>query len=235
MTSDRPRAKFGELARFLDENPDWPGRRALLRNAERTMPKDFPDARVLAWFEARPAVSPSGARRHAEALQRSGETERATALIRKTWIDGDFASRDERAFRKRFAKQLRRADHLARLDRLLWQRKFRPAKRLARRLGKGHAALAEARMALARRSPGVDYAIRQVPQGAQTRSRLGLRARPLAPAQEPLRRRDRTARPADARRAPPEALVAACANGPPARLTWKATSRSPTGSPPATA
>jgi len=164
MTSDRPRADFDELARFLDENPDWPGRRALLRNAERSMPKDLPDARVLAWFEARPAVSPIGARRHAEALQRSGEFERATALIRKTWIEGDFASRDERAFRKGFAKLLRRADHLARLDRLLWQRKFRPAKRLARRLGKGHAALAEARMALARRSPGVDYAIRQVPK-----------------------------------------------------------------------
>ena len=164
MTSDRPRAKFGELARFLDNNPDWPGQRALLRNAERVMPKNLPDARVLAWFEAHPAVSPNGARRYAEALQRSGETERATALIRKTWIDGDFASRDERAFRKRFAKQLRRTDHLARLDRLLWQGKFRQAKRQARRLGKGHAALAEARMALARRSPGVDYAIRQVPQ-----------------------------------------------------------------------
>jgi soluble lytic murein transglycosylase len=164
MTSDRPRARFDELARFLDQNPDWPGRGALLRNAERAMPADLPDAAVLAWFEARPAVSPGGARRHAEALQRAGETGRATALVRNTWIEGDFASRDERAFRKRFAKLLRRADDLARLDRLLWERNYRPAKRQARRLGKGHAALAEARIALARRGPGVDYAIRQVPK-----------------------------------------------------------------------
>jgi soluble lytic murein transglycosylase len=164
MTSDRPRASFDELARFLDQNPDWPGRGALLRNAERAMPRGLPDTAVLAWFEARPAVSPSGARRHAEALRRAGEVERATALIRKTWIEGDFASRDERAFRKHFTKLLRREDHLARLDRLLWERKYRPAKRQARRLGKGHSALAEARMALARRSPGVDYAIKQVPK-----------------------------------------------------------------------
>ena len=164
LTSDRPRARFDELARFLDQNPDWPGRGALLRNAERAMPEDLPDAAVLAWFEARPAVSPGGARRHAEALQRAGETERATALVRKTWIEGDFGRRDERAFRKRFAKLLRRDDDLARLDRLLWKRNYRPAKRQARRLGKGHAALAEARMALARRGPGVDYAIKQVPK-----------------------------------------------------------------------
>jgi len=164
MTSDQPRASFDELARFLGRNPDWPGRGALLRNAERAMPRDLPDAQILAWFEARPAVSPTGARRHAEALRRTGEIERATALIRKTWIEGNFASRDERTFRKRFAKLLRREDHLARLDRLLWERKYRPAKRQARRLGKGRAALAEARMALARRSPGVDYAIKQVPK-----------------------------------------------------------------------
>ncbi len=164
LTSDRPRARFDELARFLDRNPDWPGRGALLRNAERAMPRDLPDAAVLAWFEARPAVSPSGARRHAEALRRAGQTVRATALVRTTWIESDFARRDERAFRKRFAKLLRRDDDLARLDRLLWERKYRPAKRQARRLGKGHAALAEARIALARRSPGVDYAIRQVPK-----------------------------------------------------------------------
>ncbi len=164
LISDRPRANFEELARFLDQNPDWPGRDALLRNAERAMPKDLKDARVLAWFEARPAVSPSGARRHAEALRRSGETGRATALIRTTWVEGNFARRDERAFRKRFVKLLRREDDLARLDRLLWERKYRPAQRQARRLGKGRAALAEARIALARRSPGVDYAIRQVPK-----------------------------------------------------------------------
>ena len=164
LTSDRPRARFDELARFLDQNPDWPGRGALLRNAERAMPNDLPDVAVLAWFQARPAVSPSGERRHAEALQRSGETGRATALIRKTWIEADFGRRDERAFRKRFAKLLRRDDDLARLDRLLWERKYRPAKRQARRLGKGQAALAEARIALARRGPGVDYAIRQVPK-----------------------------------------------------------------------
>ncbi len=164
LTSDRPRARFDELARFLDQNPDWPSRGALLRNAERAMPRDLSDAWILAWFEARPPVSPSGARRHAEALLRAGETRRATALIRNTWIESNFARRDERAFRKRFTKLLRRADDLARLDRLLWERSYRSAKRQARRLGKGHAALAAARIALARRSPGVDYAIRQVPK-----------------------------------------------------------------------
>ncbi len=106
--------------------------------------------------------------RHAEALQRASQTARATALVRTTWIEGDFGRREERTFRKRFSKLLRREDDLARLDRLLWRHKYRPAQRQARRLGKGHAALAEARIALARRSPGVDYAIKQVPEALKS-------------------------------------------------------------------
>ncbi|MCH6587712.1 MAG: lytic transglycosylase domain-containing protein [Proteobacteria bacterium] len=163
LAGDRPRGDFAEVARFLEDNPEWPRRAALLRNAELAMPDDLPDERLLAWFEARPPVTAAGAVRHAAALMRAGQKARATALLRATWVGGDFGRRDERAFRKRFSKLLRREDELARLDRLLWDRKYRPAKRQARRLGKAYAALAEARIALARRSPGVDWAVKQVP------------------------------------------------------------------------
>ncbi len=163
LAGDRPRGDFAEVARFLEDNPEWPRRAALLRNAELALPDDLPDERLLAWFEARPPVTAAGAVRHAAALMRAGQKARATALLRATWVGGDFGRRDERAFRKRFSKLLRREDELARLDRLLWDRKYRPAKRQARRLGKAYAALAEARIALARRSPGVDWAVKQVP------------------------------------------------------------------------
>ncbi len=163
LAGDRPRGDFKELARFLDENPEWPGQAALLRNAELAMPNDLPDARVLAWFEARPPTTAGGAMRYAAALRRAGEKDRATALLRLTWVHQDFGRRDELTFRKRFSKLLRREDELARLDRLLWDRKYRPAKRQARRLGKGYPALAEARIQLARRGPGVDWAIKRIP------------------------------------------------------------------------
>jgi soluble lytic murein transglycosylase len=168
LSAERPHAGFAEIARFLERNPGWPGQGALRRNAEMAMPEDLPDERLRAWFAARSPVTPAGALRYADALMRAGEQARATELLRAAWIERDFGRRDERAFRKRFAKLLRREHDLARLDRLLWDRKYRPAKRQARRLGKAYAALAEARIALARRAPGVDWAIRRVPAELET-------------------------------------------------------------------
>ncbi|MEE8189742.1 MAG: lytic transglycosylase domain-containing protein [Kiloniellales bacterium] len=154
---------FEGAAAFLEANPDWPRLTALQRRAERAMPRKWPDAKVLAWFGTHPPISAEGGARHAAALMRAGEKERATALLRETWVSANFPRRDERAFHKRFKKVLRREDHIARLHRLLWGRKYGAAKRQARRLGGGYPALAEARRQLARRAPGVDWAVRQVP------------------------------------------------------------------------
>ena len=52
LAGDRPRGDFAEVARFLEDNPEWPRRAALLRNAELAMPaelakpKGLPDERL---------------------------------------------------------------------------------------------------------------------------------------------------------------------------------------------
>lgn len=51
LTRNDTEAEFDELARFIERNPDWPRGRTLRRNAERAMPADMPDAKLLAWFE----------------------------------------------------------------------------------------------------------------------------------------------------------------------------------------
>ena len=58
LTRDETTADFAQLASFINKNPDWPRQRKLLRNAERVMPADMPDARLLAWFEGRHAKVP---------------------------------------------------------------------------------------------------------------------------------------------------------------------------------
>ncbi len=163
LAGDRPRGNFKALAQFLDENPEWPGQVALRRNAELMLPRTLRDEQLLSWFQARPPATPAGAARYAGAMMRAGQNEAATELLRATWVGGDFGRRDERAFRKRFSESLHRGADLARLDRLLWDGKYGPARRQARRLGKGYPALAEARIQLARRGPGVDAAISRVP------------------------------------------------------------------------
>ena len=165
-----PRADNGSfpiIATFLAKNPDWPGRGALQLHAEMVMPSNMPGEQLLAWFDKYPALTVPGAMRQAAALERSGRAEEALALARATWVRQRFSGTEESAFLARYGSRLNREDHGARLDRQLWQRDFRGAARQARRLGAGHIALAEARHQLALNRPGVDAAIRRVPQELQ--------------------------------------------------------------------
>ncbi len=163
LTREKTEADFAELARFIEENPDWPRQRNLRRNAERAMPADLSDSDLLAWFEARPPVTTDGALRYAEALKRSGNDDRAAAFLREVWIEFKLTTKQEKAFLKQYGGLLRKDDHIDRLDRLLWQRSARAARRQARRIGNGYVQLAEARLLLAFRRPGVDRAVRKVP------------------------------------------------------------------------
>jgi soluble lytic murein transglycosylase len=163
LTREDTEADFSDLAQFIAANPDWPRQRSLLRNAERAMPDDLPDAELMAWFEARAPVTTEGALRYAEALKRAGEDDRASALLRDIWIEYKLTTEQEKTFLKLYGTLLGRDDHIDRLDRLLWQRSARAARRQARRIGDGYVELAEARLLLAFRRPGVDRAVSKVP------------------------------------------------------------------------
>lgn len=163
LTRNDTEAEFDELARFIERNPDWPRGRTLRRNAERAMPADMPDAKLLAWFEERPPVTVDGALRYLHATERTGDRGRTVELLRDIWINFDFTREQEHGFRERYGKDLRLDDEIARLHRLLWKRSAKAARRQARRIGNDYVALAEARLLLAYRSRGVDRAVKRVP------------------------------------------------------------------------
>lgn len=164
LTSRDSDPSFKEARAFLEQNPLWPRQKALRAAVERSMPWSLPDAEILEWFAQRPPVSVEGAMKLAGALVRAGQREEAIALIRETWREGDFDREQEKNFHKRYRKHLTRQDHIARLDNLLWRRGTHIARRQARRIGGGYPALAEARILLAYRKPGVDSALRRVPK-----------------------------------------------------------------------
>ncbi|MBI4183809.1 MAG: lytic transglycosylase domain-containing protein [Proteobacteria bacterium] len=156
-------ASFAEITAFLAANPDWPGQDELRRRAEEAI-----DARVglreaLAWFAANPPVTTAGRVAYGETLMRAGDGDRARQALREAWVQGSFSTREEQAFHRRFRRLLTADDHRERLDRLIWNEQFAAAERMLRRVDRGHAALAQARIALARMSPGVDGAIARVP------------------------------------------------------------------------
>lgn len=158
------RARFAEIAAFMEQNPDWPDQRILQRNAEEALADSIPATTVIDWFSRRRPLTVRGRMRLAQALLDSGETEEARTLLRETWVEGNFPRLRERYFLKRYRKFLRKADHAGRLDRLLWVGRTWEARRMLRRVDAGQRALAVARIKLRRFQGGVDWAIRQVPK-----------------------------------------------------------------------
>lgn len=164
LTEPRRRGDFATVARFIAENPAWPGQERLRLRAERDLPLDLPEEEVTAWFKRQPPLTAKGAMRSAEALLARGDRPAAIALLRRTWIGRSFDSDLEASFLDRYGRYIGPEDHRARLDRLLWDREASAARRQAARLGAGYVALAQARLKLARRQAGVDAAIRRVPR-----------------------------------------------------------------------
>ena len=183
-------ASFENIAQFISENPHWPDQDALRSRAEEAISTDTAASSVINWFGTFPPLTLVGHIRRAEALLTREETELAAQVLRRAWVDRTFTYRKERRFLSKFRKFLRLEDHIARLDRLLWDGHERSARRAMRRVDDGHMALAEARLRLQFMTGGVDWAIRQVP--ANLKSHPGL-------VYERLRWRRRKGRDEDAR------------------------------------
>jgi len=92
-----------------------------------------------------------------------GQLAEARTLVPQYWQNLDFTRDQDKRFQRKYGKHLANADHLTRLDRLIWDRRYWPARRMLPRVGKPQAALGRARLALMRREAGVDGAIARVP------------------------------------------------------------------------
>ena len=160
-------ASFDEIAAFIKNNPDWPWQNTLHERAEEAIPDDLSPSALRSWLEANPPVSDTGRIRYAEALLATGGEAKGTELLRKVWIDGNLGERQAQLLMFKHHELIRQQDHVARLDRLLWYGQTATAREMLRRVDSGHAALAEARLALQAMAPGVEGAIRRVPQALQ--------------------------------------------------------------------
>lgn len=157
-----PKATFAEIADFMAKNPDWPGQTGLRRLAEEAMSQKTPDDVVLAWFNGREPLSGDGKARLGNALLAAGREAEGRATIRDAWITGNFTKRRERAFYKRHRRLLTTEDNHRRLDRLLWEGKYWPVRRMLWKAKPDFRALGVARMMLRHSRGNVDKAIAQV-------------------------------------------------------------------------
>lgn len=156
-------ASFEDITKFIRENPDWPYLSLLTRRAEDAITLTTPNQAILDWFSDNRFVTAGGGRAYGEALLSEGRRVEAVKVLRQTWIEQNFGILQERQFLARHREHLRREDHEARLDRLLWDRYDSAARRMLPYVGHEAKLLAGARMALFTGRGNPDSAIARVP------------------------------------------------------------------------
>ena len=160
-------ASFDEITTFMYDNPDWPYRSTLRRRAEEALINPAPMRRTLAFFADRTPLTGIGMLRYGEALLESGQTKKGEEWIRTGWIKGNISPGIEKIFLTDHKELLTQKDHEERLDRLLWDRQTYAAQRMLKRVSGDQRKLAVARLKLIKRAPGVDSAVRRVPENLQ--------------------------------------------------------------------
>ena len=160
LTAANSPAKFDDIKLFLTAHDSWPRRKAMLKRAEATMPSKLSAAEVMAWFDQMGGpIGTQGRLRKAEAQLDLGLTSAAQKAIRDIWINGNFTKTQEKQFTRKYRKIITKDDNAARLERLVWEERYWPARRQIWKVGKKNRKLAVARLWLMKREGNVDKAI----------------------------------------------------------------------------
>ena len=165
-------ASFDQLADFMATSPNWPDMNRIRRAAEERMGIDVPLNRISVFFANGDAVSGHGAVRHIEVLSATAGPAAAQAKARQYWLELEFDDSTQQVFLSAVGSMLSQADHVARLDRMLWANRTNEARRLLPLVDGDRLLWAEARIALASRSGDAETRLAQVPASLRNESGL---------------------------------------------------------------
>lgn len=160
-------AGFAEIGAFLDAHPDWPAAERIQSFAESRIKNSDPAAAVSAFFASRAPRTGDGKVQLARARLAEGREADATALIRDAWINNNFSVAEERRILSAHKSRLRKEDHAARVDRMLWALQVTNARRTFPYLSKPDRRMAEARAALLMRAATAPRLYRNLPKVEQ--------------------------------------------------------------------
>lgn len=159
----RGEGDFGEYIAFLDRNPDWPGLSYLRRQGEPSIPEGGDPRNTLDYFAAMLPQTGAGALAYARALEETGNRAAAEAEVIRAWTTLVMTGPHAQALNRAYGDILTEEHHIARLDNLLWENAEDRARAMFGLVPEGWQTLAEARLGLRARVPGVDALIEAVP------------------------------------------------------------------------
>lgn len=156
-------ASFDQITDFLVSHSDWPELTRIRLQAERAMPDTLSPRDRMEWHQAFPPLTFDATLGYLRALSANGRDEEAAAYARERWVDIPVTEDQQQTLLAEYGGALSAADHIARLDALVWAGRDDEARALYPLVDAGHQALATARILLRNRQAGVDAAIQAVP------------------------------------------------------------------------
>ncbi len=169
---DAPTPSFAEAKSFLSEHPGWPDEKTIRIRTEAAAFTEQPDESMLAPYCANsPPITGRGM--FACLRTKVGTAETRREWLKKGWVQGDFAENEERAILGEYRTQLVTADHVSRLERLLYEEKANAAKRTLELVPPGRAPIYKARIALIQKDKHAKQLLKTL--GASHKTDVGLR------------------------------------------------------------
>ncbi|RYI19335.1 MAG: lytic transglycosylase domain-containing protein, partial [Acetobacteraceae bacterium] len=159
--------RLGEYEDFLQGRPDWPGLPLLHEKGEVAVARSTEPARVIAWFEAGPPETGTGAIAYVRALLSAGRAADAETEAMRAWSSLAFSPGQEQELIGLSPDGVGFV-HELRLETLLWEGRAKEAERMLPRVPEDVRAVARARLALQAQSKGVSGLIDAVPKARKS-------------------------------------------------------------------
>jgi len=159
---------FQNYTAFLAENPDWPCLTAIQLRAEAVMPDTLPDAEAIAFFSARPPLTPNGAIRYANALKAAGQDGAAKQAVHDFFLARDFGSDGAAKIIEAFPGWITSDDVAARVDKLIWEDKYQAVSDLLSSLPADARKVPMARLALLQQKKEADLLLNELSDSQQS-------------------------------------------------------------------
>lgn len=165
LRRDTGPTSFAEIAAFLRAHKGWPQETVLRKRAERLIDDTVPGQARIDYFRDFPPLTSLAKYRLAEALLVARRFTEANDWARSAWVSGGLDTVTEIQLQQLFSGALTPADHLSRLDRLLWSGQTSAAARMFPVVTADRVAWANARIALRQGGPAASAALASVPLG----------------------------------------------------------------------
>lgn len=154
---------FSRVSSFARQVQDWPRHGRLRLAVERSIRDDAPADDVIAWFNDFPPQTVDAMNRYLKALQSRNLTQKMAEVLNGWWGDATLTAAQQDQIMRDYGRMIGTDAHKRRFNITLHRDQQAQARAIARVLGKGYPELAEARIALASGSAGVDAAVSRVP------------------------------------------------------------------------